>query len=88
MVRVGSKRRGDHGLYVGRPSKFGNPFAMRSEAEREVVIEKYRSWFIERLNDREFALDALELRDATALVCWCAPLPCHADVLEEFVNQL
>ena len=32
-------------------------------------------------------LDISELTDATALVCWCAPLPCHGDILASLVAE-
>jgi hypothetical protein len=47
------------------------------------VIEKYRIWLKERIEARE--LDPRELRGCD-LGCWCAPLPCHADVLLEVAN--
>jgi len=29
MITVGNKQRGARGIYVGRPSPLGNPFAMQ-----------------------------------------------------------
>jgi hypothetical protein len=71
-------------VYVGRPSKFGNPFKMKDESEREEVIEAYRVWLkIQLIHDPHF-LDELEGKD---LVCFC-PLNkhCHADVIIEFIK--
>ena len=75
--------RGGRRVYVGRPSKWGNPFRMGVDGTREEVIEKYREWLL--VNERLMAdLDELRGKD---LACWCAPKPCHADVLLELSNR-
>ena len=68
-------------VYVGRPSKWGNPFRMGVDGTREEVIEKYREWL---LGNERLMRDLEELRGKD-LACWCAPKPCHADVLLELV---
>jgi Domain of unknown function (DUF4326) len=66
-------------VYVGRPTKWGNPFAVGRDGSRAEVIQKYRWWV------GTFHEQVGELR-GKHLVCWCAPLPCHADVLLEIAN--
>ncbi len=72
-------------VYVGRPSKYGNPFHIGRDGNRSEVIAKYR---MRVLNILQFTdshwLDDLRGHD---LVCWCAPLPCHANVLLELANR-
>jgi len=68
-------------VYVGRPSKWGNPFRMGVDGTREEVIAKYREWL---LGNERLMADLEELRGKD-LMCWCAPKPCHADVLLELV---
>lgn len=65
--------------YVGRPSKWGNPFVQGRDGTREEVIEKFRQWILAS------GKDVWELRGQD-LVCFCYPLPCHADVLIELAN--
>lgn len=72
----------DGAIYVGRPSKWGNPFVLEQESEREVVVVSYRIWI---MNQSKLLLCLNELRGKD-LVCWCAPKPCHADVLLELAN--
>jgi hypothetical protein len=69
-------------VYVGRPSKWGNPFHIGRDGTREQVIARYREWIV-----RQTALMAGlgELRGKD-LACHCAPLPCHADTLLELAN--
>lgn len=70
-------------VYVGRPGKWGNPFVIGRDGTREEVIQKYREWIrMEGLDER--ACRELKGKD---LICWCAPLPCHADVLLEIANS-
>lgn len=69
-------------VYVGRPSKWGNPFKIGRDGDRKEVIEKFRKW-ITRVS---FLEDVTELTGHD-LVCWCAPLPCHADILLELANK-
>lgn len=72
-------------VYIGRPSKWGNPFVVGRDGSRDEVIEKYRDWlFTSRLDLREDARRELHGKD---LVCWCAPLPCHGDILLEIANM-
>jgi hypothetical protein len=70
-------------VYVGRPSKWGNPFPMKSESERASVIEKYRHWIMRQPE----LLNALPELRGKVLACWCAPRACHADILAELANQ-
>ncbi|WP_054313315.1 DUF4326 domain-containing protein [Mesorhizobium sp. 1M-11] len=70
-------------VYIGRPSKWGNPFVIGRDGSREEVIAKYRAW----LTSQPELLDALDELRGRDLVCWCAPLACHGDVLIELANQ-
>lgn len=67
-------------VYVGRPTKWGNPFKIGPDGGRSEVISQYREWLATS------GLDPTELRGKD-LVCWCKPLPCHADVLLELANR-
>lgn len=70
-------------VYVGRPSKWGNPFVIGRDGSRAEVIARYRAWIVEQ---RELMNSLDELRGRN-LVCWCAPQACHADVLIELANR-
>lgn len=70
-------------VFIGRPSKWGNPFLIGRDGSREEVIEKYRGWMAtqSRLMD-----EIHELKDKR-LGCFCAPQPCHGDVLAEAASK-
>jgi hypothetical protein len=70
-------------VYVGRPSKWGNPFKIGKDGNRDEVISMFRD-FGRATKLRQQA--KAELRGKN-LVCWCAPEPCHADVLLEWANE-
>lgn len=87
MPRVLSKRslRGPlppNAVYVGRPSKWGNPFAIGRDGTRSEVIDLFEGYLLAS-PELMSALDELRGRD---LVCWCAPQACHADVLLHYAN--
>ena len=64
--------------YIGRPSKWGNPFVIGRDGTREEVIAKYRD-LLPVLPGRLEEIRT-ELR-GHKLGCFCAPQPCHGDVL-------
>jgi hypothetical protein len=74
----------DGAVYVGRPSKWGNPYAIGRQGNRQEVIFKYREWIQTMVSLGKRDLSELRGKD---LVCWCKPLPCHADVLLELANR-
>ena len=69
-------------VYIGRGSKWGNPFRIGPDGDRAAVIAKYERW-LARQPQLLRALDELRGRD---LVCFCAPRPCHGDLLLQLAN--
>lgn len=74
-------------IYVGRPSKWGNPFTV-AEYGRGKAVEQYRTHALKRLADPydNFVNDIKELTGHD-LICWCWPDSCHAEVLLELANN-
>jgi len=72
-------------VYVGRPTKFGNPFAVTFFRSREEAVAEYRSWLERVMKKAPSFLDELKGKD---LACWC-PLDkaCHADVILEMLEE-
>jgi hypothetical protein len=83
-ARVLNKKHGvpDGAIYIGRPSKWGNPFIIGKDGTRAEVIAKYERW----LHDSDLINQIGELAGRD-LVCWCAPEPCHGDVLMKLANR-
>ena len=75
--------------YVGRKGggDFGNPFvAGVNAADRDDAIQRYETWFLHRVAvDRGFRAKVLALK-GLQLVCHCAPLRCHAEVIKAWLD--
>jgi hypothetical protein len=69
-------------VYIGRGSKWGNPFRIGQDGSRAEVIAKHERWLANQ-SHLLLALDELRGRD---LVCFCAPQACHGDLLLRLAN--
>lgn len=77
-------------VYIGRGSKWGNPFthlngntlAKFKVETREDSIIAYESY----LRNSPLINDISELRGKN-LVCFCKPLSCHGDILIKILNE-
>lgn len=81
-------------VYIGRPSKWGNPFTHKQDGKtlakyvvktREEAINAYREWIT--IGDGKELLKCLGELKNKVLGCWCKPLSCHGDVLIELINK-
>jgi hypothetical protein len=77
-------------VYIGRPSKWGNPFSHKKGtlAKFQVgsiieAVESYRAW----LKMQPELMAALPELKGKRLGCWCKPGPCHGDILAELANK-
>lgn len=84
--KVGERGIPTDAVYVGRPSKWGNPFQIGKDGSREEVIHKFRM-YLKLPAHKHLQDDAKRELCGKDLVCWCAPKPCHADVLMEIANE-
>jgi len=76
-------KRERHDVYIGRPSKWGNPFAIGRDGDRDEVIVKYEAWLLTQPQ----LLAALDELKGKTLGCWCAPQACHGDVLARYADS-
>jgi hypothetical protein len=83
MTRVVHCKKEKYDVYIGRPSKWGNPFEIGKDGTREEVIEKYKKYLLSRPN---LLKDISELK-GKILGCWCKPLACHGDILAELADE-
>jgi len=72
-------------VFIGRPSKWGNPFVIGKDGTREEVIEKYRQWVKEQ--PESFIQEIKTELKGKNLICYCAPKACHGDVLLPIAND-
>ena len=87
-TRVVNRHYQPQDIYIGRGSKWGNPFIIGKDGDRNEVIRKYKERF-EKLREEGFITnrDLIRLR-GLRLGCYCSPKPCHGDVLVEAIEAL
>lgn len=82
----------EYDVYIGRGSKWGNPYThiknKETKAEfivssRKEAIEKYKEYII---NNEELLNSLEELKDKR-LGCFCKPKSCHGDVLVDLIDK-
>lgn len=79
-------------VYIGRAGKgqsgyFGNPFRLQAGESRGSTIEKYKKYFLNRIEtDPEFKRRILALK-GKKLGCFCKPSACHGDVITEWLDS-
>lgn len=94
-MRVYNKHHNDapyDAVYVGRPTKWGNPFTHLPDTKygeyvmggRAAAIKAYEMWM---LMDNPLYEEAKRELRGKSLVCWCAPHACHADILLRIANE-
>ena len=66
-------------VYVGRGSRYGNPFKIGEHGTRQEVIRLYEEW----LDERPHLVERLDRPNLGGLRCYCAPLPCPAEIIRD-----
>ncbi len=82
-MKVVHCKREPYDVYIGRPSIWGNPFEIGRDGTREEVIKKFANYLF---HSAQLLAKLPELKGKT-LGCWCAPLPCHGDILLKLANE-
>ena len=80
-------------VYIGRGSVWGNPFSHKPGTKAlhrvktvEMAIECYRQNLWARIQSGDVTLEMLRELDGKRLACYCAPNPCHGNVIVSAVN--
>ena len=73
----------DNFTYIGRPSIWGNPFALKDHS-RDEAVAKYEHYLVAN----EHLINKLSSLKSKRLVCFCSPLKCHGDILIKLVNNM
>ena len=83
-------KREPYDVYIGRPSRWGNPYShldgtlaeFRVESREQAII-MFETWIRSQPN---LMADVHQLRDKV-LGCWCSPKACHGDVLIRLAEE-
>ena len=84
MTRIVHCKKELYDVYIGRPSKWGNPYIIGKDGTREEVIKKYE----EHVRSSKILMRALPSLEGKVLGCWCPPRPCHGEVLIKLLEEL
>jgi leucyl-tRNA synthetase len=72
-------------ILIDRKTKWGNPFVMYHEEQRNSVCESYKTWLDLQLKSK--SLNLQDLKNAKRLGCHCKPKRCHGDYLKELIEK-
>ena len=82
-------KREEFDVYVGRGSKWGNPYshkvgtlAEHVVGSRTEAIQKFEEYL---LSNEELMVSLPDLK-GKILGCWCKPKSCHGDILLRYAN--
>jgi hypothetical protein len=71
----------------------GNPYKLEKEADREKIIEAYKTWLTQEIkaNNPNVCKTLNQIyraakRGEVELECFCYPKPCHADIIKATVE--
>ena len=84
MACVVNLRHEEYDVLIARPSKWGNPYQIGRDGDREQVIQNYEIC----LRRRPDLLAALPELANKRLGCHCKPEACHGDVLVKLLRDL
>lgn len=84
--QVVNKRTHQFDVYIGRGSRWGNPFIIGRNGDRATVIALYADHLWHAVQQNPALIDELKALDGKTLGCFCKPLPCHGDVIANAVN--
>lgn len=73
----------EYDIYIGRGSKWGNPYRIETGRTREDAIKKFRSY----AKDSSKIMKSILVLRGKRLGCHCVPLDCHGEVLAELAEN-
>lgn len=83
-------KKSEYDVYIGRGSKWGNPFshldygsAEFKVESREEAVRKYEEW----IRNKPDLLACLDELKGKRLGCFCRPKFCHGDVLVKLLYE-
>lgn len=91
----------ENNIYIGRrgvvfinknrfpekSSNFANPYKIGKDGTREEVLEKYKEYIINKINNNPELMRELNSMKGKKLGCWCFPERCHGNILLELIES-
>lgn len=90
----------ENNIYIGRrgvvfinknrfpekSSNFANPYKIGKDGTREEVLEKYKKYIIDKINNNPELMRELNSMKGKKLGCWCFPERCRGNILLELIE--
>lgn len=70
-------------IRIDRGTKWGNPFVIGKDGNRDEVCDKHFAYLKEQIKTGKVTLKELASLYNKDLACWCSPNRCHGDTLEK-----
>lgn len=67
---------------------YGSPFPLAKGAVRGSSLEKFERWARQKIEHDENYRARVAWLHGKKLVCFCAPQPCHGDILAKLAAEL
>jgi hypothetical protein len=91
MTKVVHFKKEKYDVYIGRPSRWGNPFSHKEgtlaefkTGSRKEAVEKFEEYLI---SNKDLMKDLPSLK-GKVLGCWCKPQLCHGDILAKYADMV
>ena len=82
-MKVAHCKKEPYDVLIDRTTKWGNPFIVGIDGDRNEVCDKYEKW----LPTQPHLMNALHELTDKILGCWCKPKRCHGDFLLKLANE-
>ena len=90
-TKVINLRKDPYDIYIGRGSKWGNPFSHKDGTRAKIKVDSRKDaikmYEIYLLENKELMAALPELK-GKVLGCFCKPSSCHGDILAKYANAL
>lgn len=93
MTTVVNKYKHPYDVYIGRGSKWGNPYSHLQGTQakyvvstRQEAVDKFQEYIL--YGEGQHLLNDLHELQNKTLGCFCKPQACHGDILVELVDTL
>lgn len=83
-TQVVNCNRSKYDVYIGRPSKWANPYQVGRDGDHTTVLLKYKFFL---LCNKQLIESAKKELKGKILGCHCYPYPCHGDILARLIDE-
>lgn len=93
MCTVVNKYKEEYDIYIGRGSKWGNPFSHLPETKalykvetRDEAVSAYKDYLWHQMKEGFITTEMLRSLHGKRLGCFCKPQSCHGDIIVKAVE--